>query len=212
MGELWRRIWYLLNRSRFERELREEMEAHRAMKGEAGPRFGNTLRLREQSRDEWGWAWLDRLSQDVRFACRLLWRSPSFTLTAIAVLALAVGLNLAAFQVIDTIALSPLPIASPETLVKVYRQSPRGTSTSFPYPAFDFYRRHASSIASPMGLAFGSVTLGDDDTRRVHAEFVTPNYLSELGASPLAGRLLGPNDDTPSANAVVVLSEALWRS
>ena len=82
MGELWRRVWYLLNRSRFERELRDEMEAHRAMKamnGWTGPRFGNSLRLREEAGDEWGWGWLDRLSQDLRFACRLLWRSPAFT-------------------------------------------------------------------------------------------------------------------------------------
>ena len=68
MGELWRRIWYLLNRSRFERELQAEMQAHRAMQGDAGPRFGNTLRLREEARDEWGWTWLDALTQDLRFA------------------------------------------------------------------------------------------------------------------------------------------------
>jgi hypothetical protein len=89
MGELWRRIWYLLNRSRFERELRDEMDAHRAMKREAEPRFGNARRLLEDAGDEWGWAWLDRLAQDLRFACRLLMRSPGFTLTAVGVLASA---------------------------------------------------------------------------------------------------------------------------
>ena len=91
MGELWRRLWYLLNRSRFERDLREEMDAHRAqltMTGDAGPRFGNTLRLQEEARDEWGWAWLDRLLQDLRFAVRLLVRTPIFTVTAVVVLAL----------------------------------------------------------------------------------------------------------------------------
>src|SRR6187549_3847081 len=93
VGELWRRLWYFLNRARFERELHEEMEAHRARKaqpGGAGPRFGNSLRLREEAADEWGWAWFDRLSQDVRFAARLLRRAPAFTLTAMAVLALGV--------------------------------------------------------------------------------------------------------------------------
>ena len=82
MGELWRRLWYLLNRSRFERELRDEMAAHREMArltNPAGPRFGNALRLREEARDEWGWAWLDRFTQDLRFGARLLWRTPAFT-------------------------------------------------------------------------------------------------------------------------------------
>lgn len=215
MGELWRRLWYLLNRSRFERELREEMEAHRAMvgmKGGTGPRFGNTLRLREEARDEWGWAWLDRLAQDLRFACRLLWRAPAFTLTAIAVLALGVGLNLAAFQVVDTVALSWLPIRLPETLVNLHRRSPRGTSTSFSYPAFDFYRQNRSSLTGGMGLVDGGVTLGDDETRRVDVKFVTPNYFSELGAVPLAGRLLDRSDEGMNAGAVIVLSERVWRS
>lgn len=215
MGELWRRLWYRLNRSRFERELREEMEAHRAMvgmKGGTGPRFGNTLRLREEARDEWGWAWLDRLAQDLRFACRLLWRAPAFTLTAIAVLALGVGLNLAAFQVVDTVALSWLPIRSPETLVNLHRRSPRGTSTSFSYPAFDFYRQNRSSLTGGMGLVDGGVTLGDDETRRVDMEFVTPNYFSELGAMPLVGRLLDRSDEGTNAGAVIVLSERVWRS
>ena len=215
MGELWRRLWYLLNRSRFERELREEMEAHRAIaaaSGSAGPRFGNTLRLREEAHDQWGWTWLDRLTQDLRFACRLLRRSPAFTVTAIAVLALGVGLNLAAFQLVDSLALSWLPIRSPETVVNLHRRSPRGTSTSFSYPAFDFYRQNAASLTGGMGTVYASVTLGDDDSRRSHAEFVTANYFSELGAVPLLGRLLDSSDDRASAGAVVVLSEQVWRS
>ncbi len=212
MGELWRRIWYLLNRSRFERELAEEMEAHRAMKGREEPRFGNMLRLREEAQDQWGWSWLDALTQDLRFAGRLLRRSPAFTLTAVCVLALGVGVNLAAFQLIDLAALSSLPVRSPETLVKLHRRDLRGMGTSFSYPAFDFYRRHQSSLASTIGLAYGDVTLENDDTRRVNAEFVTGNYFSELGAMPVAGRLLDPADDSSAAPPVVVLSERLWRS
>jgi predicted permease len=215
MRELWRRVWYLLTRSRVERELRDEMQAHREMAGMSGaprPRFGNTLRLREEARDQWGWAWLDHLSQDLRFGARLLWRTPAFTLTAIAVLALGVGLNLAAFQVIDTIALSWLPIRSPETLVNLYRRSPRGTSTTLSYPAFAFYRDNASTITGAMALVNGTVTLGADESRRVDASFVSANYFLELGAPPLAGRLLTLDDESASAGAVVVLSEGLWRS
>jgi hypothetical protein len=212
MGELWRRLWYLLNRSRFERELREEMDAHRAMKGDAGPRFGNALRLREEAGDEWGWSWLDRLIQDLRFASRLLWRSPVFTVTAIAVLALGIGLNLAAFQVIDSIALSWLPVRAPETLVKLHRRSPVSTITSFSYPAFGFYRQDRSTLTGAMGVVSAGVTLAGDDTRTVEVQFVTPNYFSELGVMPLAGRLLDPRDEGANAGAVIVLGERLWRS
>src|SRR4029453_8380548 len=178
MGELWRRIWSLLNRARFERELEAEMHAHRAMKGAAGPRFGNMLRLREEARDEWGWAWLDALGQDLRFGYRLLWRSPSFTITAIAVLALGVGLNLAAYQLIDLFAVSWLPVRSPETLIKLDHRNPRGSGTSFSYPAFDFYRRHASSIPASMAMVYDAVTLDDDESHAINAEFVTSNYFA----------------------------------
>lgn len=218
MGELWRRLWYLLNRSRFERELREEMDAHRtqlaqsATPSENRPRFGNTLRLREEARDAWGWAWLDRLAQDLRFGVRLLARAPVFTLTAVTVLALGIGVNLAAFQVIDSVGLSWLPIRSPETLVRLHRRSPRGVGTSFSYPAFDFYRRHGSPLTSAIGLVYGDVTLGDDETRHSAVEFVTSNFFSELGAFPVAGRLLDVKDDAAGADAVIVLSERLWAS
>jgi predicted permease len=212
MGELWRRLWYLLNRSRFERELREEMDAHRALKGASEPPFGNDLRLRDEAIDAWGWRWLERLTQDLRFAFRLLWRSPVFTITAIAVLALGIGLNLAAFQVIDSVALSWLPVRSPETLVNLHRRSPRSTTTTFSYPAFDFYRQNGSSLTGAMAVVSAGVTLGADDTRTIDAQFVTPNYFSELGAIPLAGRLLDPGDDGANSGAVIVMSERLWRS
>ena len=212
MMELWRRLWYLLNRSRLERELQDEIAAHRAMKGADGPAFGNVRRIREDSAEQWGWGWLDRLTQDFRFASRLLRRSPSFTATATGVLALGVGINLAAFQVFDTVALSWLPVRSPETLVRVLRRSPRGTSTALSYPAFDFYRTRATSFSAAHGLVFGEVTLGDDTVHHVPAEFVTTSYFEDLGAVPLRGRLLAPADDRPGADPVIVLSEPLWNA
>jgi len=212
MKDLWRRLWFLLNRSRFERELREEMEAHRAMKGELGPPFGNILRLRDEAVDAWGWRWLERFLQDLRFACRLLWRAPAFTLTAVAVLSLGVGVNLAAFQVFDRLALSMRPVPNPETLVRLYRRSPRSTTTTFSYPAFDYYRQHRSRLSSAMALMRTSVAVGDAEDRRVDARFVTGNYFAEMGARPLVGRLLDPADERGDAPPVAVISEDLWRS
>jgi predicted permease len=212
MGELWRRLWFLLNRRRFERELHEEMEAHRAMKGGAGAPFGNSLRLRDEAVDAWGWRPLERLIQDLRFGARLLWRAPAFTLSAVLVLSLGVGVNLAAFQVFDRLALAPRPVPEPETLVRLYRRSPHSTSTAFSYPAFDFHRRHAGRLASPMATVSANVTIGEDDGRRAEASFVSGNYFVEMGAAPLTGRLLGPADDRRTSPPVAVVSEDFWRS
>jgi predicted permease len=210
LAELRRRLWYFLNRSRFERELREEMAAHRAMTGEAGPRFGNELRLREEAADAWGWGWLERLQQDVRFGLRLLRRSPAFTLTAVLVLALGIGVNLAAFQVFDAVALSWLPVRSPESLVNLTRRNPRGSGTSFSYPEFVFYRDQSRSFASAFAIVYGSVEIGD--TKSAGAEFVSASYFTDLGARPLAGRLFDPGDERTDAVPVVLLAERFWRT
>lgn len=213
MGELWRRIYYLLNRSRLERELRDEMAAHRELLGEDAPRFGNTLRLREEARDAWGWAWWDRLTQDLVFAARILRKSPAFTLTAVAVLAVGVGLNLAGFQVLNAIAWRPLPVSDPDTLVRFQRRSPSSTGSSFAYPVLAYYREHATVLTAAMGILDARVALEGMSTRDVSVEFVTPNYFRELGGRTAQGRLLDPdNDGRTDAEPVVVLSHALWSS
>ena len=131
--------------------------------------------------------------------------------TAIAVLALGIGLNLAAFQVIDSVALSWLPIRSPETLVKLYRRSPAEHQHLVLLSGIRLLSAHGVALGA-MATVSGAVTVGDDDARTIDAQFVTPNYFSELGAVPLAGRLLDPSDEGANADAVIVLSERLWRS
>ena len=104
MRKLFKRIYFLLHRRRLERELTEEMEAHREMMpADRRPHFGNAARLREDAREEWSWPWLDQLWQDLCYGARVLGRAPGFTLGAVTVLALGVGVNLAEFQIFDAL-------------------------------------------------------------------------------------------------------------
>ena len=104
IGEYWRRLAFLINRSRHEHELEREMAEHRAMMGDSR-RFGNTLKLREESRDVWGWRWLDVIRQDLRDGVRVLWFAPGFVVTAVLILSAGTGLNLAFFHLLNVIEL-----------------------------------------------------------------------------------------------------------
>src|SRR5690348_17345116 len=110
MGELFRRIYYFLNRRRLQRELDQDMAVHREMLSEEHrTAFGNPAVLREQANAAWGWAWLERLLQDLGFGARMLRRSPGLTLTAVIVLALGIGVNVTAFNFVDILFFRPLP-------------------------------------------------------------------------------------------------------
>ena len=122
MRQLLRRLHYLLNRRRKDAELAAEMEFHREMAAKhEGKPLGDALRLREDSRDAWGWTWIDRLAQDVRFSLRTLRTSPGFTASAVMVLAIGIGATVAAFSTFNLVLLRPLPITDPQSLLRFQR-------------------------------------------------------------------------------------------
>lgn len=129
IGERRRRIWYLLNRGRVEAALREEMDAHRAMMDKPA-RFGNPLQLRERSREVWGWAWLDALVRDVRFAARGLRRTPVFTLVATVSLAVGLALTTTTVSVVNAYLIRSLPYPEADRLYHVrYARPGHGSLT-----------------------------------------------------------------------------------
>src|SRR5271154_2885504 len=153
MNQFFRRLRYLLNRRRFDQELAGDMEFHREMAARAGSgNFGNSLRLREEAREAWGWTWLDRLSQDLRYAVRMLRKSPGFTVAAVLMLAIGIGVNVAAFGFFDLIFLRPMPVRDPDTLLRFERRSPQQFAWTVPYPELTFFQRNTKTLVEVLGV------------------------------------------------------------
>jgi predicted permease len=213
--ELFRRFRYLLQRRRLDRELADDLEVHRELAARAGGGrpLGNTLRLREDAREVWGWMWIDRLSQDVRYGARLLRRSPAFTIAAVLMLALGIGVNVVAFGFFNLMVLRPLPVRDPESLLRFLRRAPGQFADNMPYPAVAFYREHTKTLTAVFAIHFDRLALdADGQGQPVNAHFVSANYFSELGGLSSEGRVFDPiRDDAPDAEAVVVLDHGFWQ-
>ena len=205
-GEVWRRLLFLLRRRQFDRDIEEEMRLHRELAG--ARRFGNELLLREESRDSWGWRWLETLLADIRFALRLLRRNPAFTVVAILTLGLAIGANTLVFSLVNTVLLRPLPYADPESLYTLWTveiQSQTGMNTSFP----DFRDWQEQSHMFPAMSAFGQRSFnltGAGNPERIDALEFTAGLPEVLGVGPVLGRPFRADD----GKRVALLGHGLW--
>jgi predicted permease len=213
MNTLLRRLDYLLHRRRFDQELADDLEFHRDMAARHGnPPPGNALLLREEARDAWGWTWIDRLGQDLRYALRTLRRSPVFALTTIMMLAVGIGANVAVFGFFNLLVLRPLAIKDPDSLVRLHRRGLNQYSFTVPYPEAAFLREHSRTLSAVIAVNRSTVSI-EGQGKPVEACFVTANYFRELGGSPSLGRGLDPvRDEPPGAEPVVVLAHGFWRS
>ena len=225
-------------RKKRERDLERELRAHLELEGEeqgsadrARRALGNVALIQENTREAWGWMWLERLWQDLRYAARILRKSPGFTLVAVFSLALGIGANTALFSVVDAAMLKSLPVRDPGELRQMswlaadnaeqpfhsYSGSTFHSSggppggTSFSYPAYELLRDHVPQFSDTIGYAGAQVNVtGRGASEVAIGWFVSGNYFSGLGVRPFAGRLLQPADDAPGAPAVAVLSYQYW--
>jgi predicted permease len=155
------------------------------------------------------------LRMDVRYALRALWKSPAFTLVALATLALGIGANVVVFGVLNAVLLRPLDVSDPQNLYQL-RLKPW---TSFKllttsYPAFEDFRqrnRTFSDMAAFNGYARARLGWGHA-VRSVSGYAVTGNYFELLGVQPQVGRFFQATDEHgPNSAPYVVLSDNLWR-
>jgi hypothetical protein len=166
MSKLWRRLVFVVRRGRFERELEEDMRLHLEMKARADGgteeahyrarrQFGNSLLLRERSRELWGCRWLEDLAQDLRYALRMLSRNPGFATVALLTLTLGIGANTAIFSVLNAVLIRELPVRQPEELLRLAPIGERGEDMAFSYPFFLALRK-SQQVFSSVYAATGS--------------------------------------------------------
>ncbi|HVW84666.1 MAG TPA: ABC transporter permease, partial [Bryobacteraceae bacterium] len=212
MTELFRRLHYFLNRRRLDRELAADMEFHREMSAREGhSNFGNALLLREEAREAWGWMWLDRLCQDLRYAARMLRKAPGFTIAAVLMLALGIGVNIAVFGFFNLMVLRPLNVRDPGTLLRFHRRGPSQYAFAVPWPEAAFFREHSRTLSSVIGVNTTSVSV-ESEEKPLPGRFVTANFFRELGGASGVGRTLDPKvDEASDASPVIVLSHSFWR-
>ena len=151
------------------------------------------------------------LLQDVRYAIRLLRRSPGFAATALLTLALSIGANAAIFSAVQGILIAPLPYREPDRLVRLFEES--ATTPRFPVAPADFrdYRAELETFEGLAAYMRGDLQIGDvQQPEQLHGMQVTAGFFKLLGYAPALGREFEPGDEIEGSNNVVMLSHSLW--
>ena len=211
-------------------EMREELEAHVAMRAErdgvdeavARRRLGNVLYTRESMRRVWIGQWWDALRQDAHYTWRSWRRRPAFALSAILVLALGLGASTALFAALDRVLFRPLPYADPDRLVSV------GILSGLPSPISGQadpievmldkpYVQLWNAVPAPFEsvTAMGGAnrcTIGEAEPAEATCARVDNTFLRVLGVTVAEGRDFTPEDDVRGAPLVALISHALWRT
>ncbi|HSC27543.1 MAG TPA: ABC transporter permease [Vicinamibacterales bacterium] len=221
----------LFRRDRFEREMRDELDAYLDLSVEARMRegqpedaarraarleLGGVEQARERLRAERSGARLDTVFQDVRYALRLMQRQPGFTLVSVLTLALGIGANTAVMSVVRSVLLAPLPFADSDRLVRLRiiqtDASGRDRELSLVPAYFHGIRERSRLLERVAAQRLQNLTLsGSDRAERVVAIGVSDQWSETLGVGPLLGRTFSEDEQREgSAARVVVLAHGFW--
>lgn len=219
--------WQIQHRNAdLERELQADLELEEEEQREKGlsPQeagyaarraFGNTVLIREQIHEAWGWAPFERLFQDFRYALRRLWRSPSFTIVTVSILAIGIGATTAVFSLVNAVLLRPLPFPESDRLVWVSQQDhslPGIAPESLSYPDYFDWRAQNHTLEGLASYRRGTVTMElKGDSQRLDVETVSANFFDVVGAVPILGRDFRRDDEKPGHH-VAMLSYSFWQS
>src|SRR6201995_852147 len=231
LRRLTQRLFYSASRSvdsNSDREsrLREEIAEHIAMATEdnlsagldpiearrqAMLKFGGVESMKQDYRDERAFPWFEHLLHDIRFALRMLYKNPGFTVVAVVTLALGIGANAAIFSVVRGVLLRPLANRDEARLLYVGQSDSRNTDVAFSVPEINDLSTNLKSVQAISTLsALDFTVVGLGEARTLGAGVVDGNYFNVMGLRPVLGRLIGPSDDGPSVPGVAVLTYKFW--
>jgi predicted permease len=237
------RLRALLFPRRMDEELQEELQFHLEMQARKNQRyesdtaeairqarlqFGSLVRATDQCREQRGVFSIEILANDLRYAFRMLRKSPAFTAVAVLTLALGIGANTAIFSVINSVLLSNLPVKDPQQLVFLTNPDEQGLEIGFgdgnrdflTYPEFRELERNnhvfsglvaASNFSSSIPVDLQAPDSAANGTP-ARISLVSGSYFSVLGITPIPGRAFGAEvDKLRDANPVAVISYAFWQ-
>jgi hypothetical protein len=223
-----RRISNLFRRSRIDREIADELDAHIQMRiesnlaGGMSPdearrdallRFGNATSTRERVASVDAALALGSFWGDIRYAARQLRKAPGFTITVMASLAIGIGANIAVFSSMDAVVLRPLAVPALDRVVTVAEQQERGGNSAASLANLEDWERQAHSFEELAAYRGNDLTLtGAGDAAQVRATFISSGFFGALRMQTLFGRLFEPGEFQPGRDAVAVLSYRFWQS
>jgi putative ABC transport system permease protein len=180
-------------------------------------KFGGLEQVKEECRDAWGVRLIETLLQDIRFALRLLAKTPGFTAVAVIMLALGIGVTTTIFTAANDFLLRPLPFGNSDRLVMVkrYLKEFAQSGTNDP-PTFKFWREHNhvfGDIAAWSVMSDHFNLTGAEGPERVPAKQVSTSFFHVLGVKAILGRTFLATDDPPNGgNRMAVISHSLWQT
>ena len=221
------RLWNVLRPARLRRDLDRELAFHLAERTDAleaeglsadeasrvaRQRLGNYLLQRERTRDEDVSQRVDNALRNLRLAARALARTPGFTATVVATLALGIGANSTVFSAIDAVLLRPLPFPNADRLMTL-AQIDRKASQSFVAPVrlADWDRMNTTFQAISGYYTQNESEVSGAFPEMVTRAFVAPRFLEVWGVAPGIGRDFSPAEEQNNGPPAVIISDGLWR-
>src|SRR5690348_7202157 len=223
------RLRGLFEHKRLERELDNEVRFHLEMQIEDNRRagmnraearyaamrsFGGLEPMKETYRERRTFALLETTVQDLRYAVRILRKSPGFTMTAVAVLALAIGANTAMFSVLNAVLLRPLPYQSPEQLAMLWTEDPTQNFREGRSALWDVEQWRSQSRSFADMATFDAVSTfltGADGVEEIAGASISPNLLPLLGVRPVLGRSFS-TEEAEQRQRLVLVSYRFWQA